>query len=61
MRMKGERKKRRRKEGRKEGRKERVVVHTCNPSIRKWWQDDQVFMPDLGYIVRYCLKKQNKN
>jgi hypothetical protein len=34
-----------------------VVVHDCNLNT---WEKDQEFKASLGYIIRHCLKKQNK-
>ena len=37
-----------------------TVVYSCNPELRRLWQEDGVFEASLDYTVRLCLRKQMK-
>jgi hypothetical protein len=37
-----------------------IVVHICNPSSQEGEQEDSEVETNLGYIMRYSLKNNNK-
>jgi hypothetical protein len=37
-----------------------MVVHICNPALRRLRQEDCEFEPSLAYMARRCLKKTKK-